>query len=162
MANIKINKSCRAHFALALTVSETFSILNIWPWKVSQGHGVQLSQWCHSIANTKIYKSSSMHFCTRALTISNILVFEIFDRSKSWSTTFTKIYKSCSMHFLHQLSPLPWYYHLNYFTLKKYFKVTEYNIRNTSIRWQILKSIKIMFFKFLGEMQCIAFRRMLS
>ena len=49
-------------FVLALTVNEilTFEIFNLK--KIGQGHGLQLSEWHHFIANIKIYKRIFLHF----------------------------------------------------------------------------------------------------
>ena len=49
-------------FVLALTVSDIlFQMFNLE--KVGQGHGAQLSQWCHSTATINIYINLRM-FCT--------------------------------------------------------------------------------------------------
>ena len=40
--------------------------------KVGQSHGVQLSQWCHSMANIHVYKNCLMHYFAPALAVSDI------------------------------------------------------------------------------------------
>ena len=50
--------------------------------KVGQDHGVQLSQWCHSKANIKDFKSRISHFFAPTFTVSEILTLEMFDLEK--------------------------------------------------------------------------------
>ena len=73
--------------------------------KVNQMHGIQFSQYFHSMANIKIYKNHPMHF-TLFLTVSEILTFHIFYLQKvdhgnrvvlkmfSFDSTYKNIQKS--------------------------------------------------------------------
>ena len=59
MANIIVTPNI---FALALTISEILIVKIFDHQDVGQGHGVQFSQWQHSMANIKIYKCHCLHF----------------------------------------------------------------------------------------------------
>ena len=58
MENTKGNKSRITHVELLLAISEilAFEIFDLE--KVGQSHGVQLSQWRHSMENMKTYKKT--------------------------------------------------------------------------------------------------------
>ena len=62
-------------FAIALTISEILT-LQIFTLKVGQGHVVQFSQSCPSMANIKIYKIVPCIFAL-VLTVSYVL-FQFF------------------------------------------------------------------------------------
>ena len=75
----KISGSIRVIFHIFVPALTVFEILSFE--KVGQGHGKQLSQWRHSMANIKICKAVSRIFVL-ALIISDILTFHIFDLEK--------------------------------------------------------------------------------
>ena len=49
-------------YALALIVFLDITFKLFYLAKVCQGHGVQLSQWCYSIANLKPYKNRGIDY----------------------------------------------------------------------------------------------------
>ena len=57
------------------------NICNFDHENVAQGRSVRFSQWFHLVANIKMYKCPITEF-ELALTISEILVFEIFEVEK--------------------------------------------------------------------------------
>ena len=63
-----------------------------------QGYRVQNPQYCHSMANIKIYKSCSVHFFALALTVSNKLTFQIVDLEKVGQGHVVQLLKWC--HFM--------------------------------------------------------------
>ena len=57
--NLQISST---HFCASAFCFRYITILNLYLEKVGQGHGVQLSQLCHSMAYVKIYKIYCLHF----------------------------------------------------------------------------------------------------
>ena len=49
-------------FAVALTINEILIFEILYLEKVGQGHGLQLSQWRHSMANIKIFSKKMRKF----------------------------------------------------------------------------------------------------
>ena len=73
-----MSKLTKAHMlGLTLTVSDIlkFKVCNFQ--RVYQGHGVQFSQWHHSMANVKIYKRLPYIFAL-ALTFQRYYNFNFF------------------------------------------------------------------------------------
>ena len=59
MVIVKIYKSFPHIIAQAFPVNEILTFKILYLEKVGQGHGLQLSQWRHSMANIKIIKRHS-------------------------------------------------------------------------------------------------------
>ena len=89
----KSAKVNRRILALALTVLEILTFGIFYLQKVGQGHGVQCSQWGHSIANVKSTKVVPC-ICALALglTISEILTFQFWPSKKSTSRSQSEIF----------------------------------------------------------------------
>ena len=73
-----LEKSRCAFLQQSLTVSDMFTIQMFDLENVGQGHQVQHSQRCRSMANAKLYKSQ-IRIIMLALTVWQILKFEMFD-----------------------------------------------------------------------------------
>ena len=82
-------------YSLALNISEILTFQIVYLQKVGQGHEVQFSQWGHSMANIKIYKSRSVYFYVSSNLFRDINVFICYlrnSRSRSQSTIFAMLY----------------------------------------------------------------------
>ena len=72
--NINLYINVMTHFTLALIVLEMLTFKNIHLENLHQGHWIQQSQLCLSMANIKLHKSLDAHFAL-ALTVCEILIF---------------------------------------------------------------------------------------
>ena len=73
-------------FVYSQRIKKMFDIEN-----EGQGHGVQHSQWFHSIANINLYKRHTRAFFASSHRFWDIYISKLWPwkcRTKSWSTTF--------------------------------------------------------------------------
>ena len=91
MANVKINNCLKHIFAITLTISDILKIQNLFIQKVGQGHGVQFSQWYHSVLKGQVHKYLP-HIFPLVLIVSDILkemnIWSWKSRSRSLSAVF--------------------------------------------------------------------------
>ena len=75
--------------------------------KVDQGHEIQLSQWCPSIANVKMYKIVQRIFAL-AFTVLGIITLRMLDlgkiTSRSRSATYAMVLFDGKYHYVYKLS----------------------------------------------------------
>lgn len=78
----KSNNAISHFFALPLSVSGILTVQIFYHENVGHGHGVRLSRWRHSMANSKICTKVLFSNSAQALTILKILTFKMYDLLK--------------------------------------------------------------------------------
>ena len=80
LVNTRVTRRRMSYKWIEICRNSLVTICNFDLENVGLGHWVQLSQLCHSMANIKIYQGHI--FFVLSLTVSEILIFEIFTLKK--------------------------------------------------------------------------------